>query len=44
MDVNTTRGEGLDPALLPVEELADCAATALAADGKRILSYGTGAG
>ncbi len=44
MDVNTARGEGLDPALLPVEELADCAATVLAADGKRILSYGTGAG
>ena len=38
------RDEGLDPALLPVEELAECAATALAADGKRILSYGSGAG
>jgi DNA-binding transcriptional MocR family regulator len=37
-------GEGLSPELLPVEELTDCAATALGADGKRILSYGTGAG
>ncbi len=30
--------------LLPLEELADCAATVLARDGKTILSYGTGAG
>src|SRR5262249_16463332 len=30
--------------LLPVDELADCAATALARHGKAILSYGTGAG
>jgi DNA-binding transcriptional MocR family regulator len=30
--------------LLPLEELADCAATALARDGKAILSYGSGAG
>jgi DNA-binding transcriptional MocR family regulator len=30
--------------LLPVEELADCAATALGRDGKAILSYGAGAG
>jgi len=30
--------------LLPVEELADCAATALGRDGKAILSYGLGAG
>jgi 2-aminoadipate transaminase len=37
-------GDGLAPELLPSEELADCAATALAEDGKRILSYGTGAG
>jgi DNA-binding transcriptional MocR family regulator len=37
-------GEGLSSELLPVEELADCAATALGVDGKRILSYGTGAG
>jgi 2-aminoadipate transaminase len=44
MDASAFTGEGLDPALLPVEELADCAATVLAADGKRILSYGTGAG
>src|SRR5262249_4627043 len=32
------------PELLPVEELADCAATALARDGRTILSYGSGAG
>jgi DNA-binding transcriptional MocR family regulator len=32
------------PDLLPLEELADCAATALARDGKVILSYGSGAG
>jgi len=32
------------PDLLPVEELADCAAVALARDGKSILSYGSGAG
>jgi 2-aminoadipate transaminase len=30
--------------LLPLEELADCAATVLAGDGKTILSYGSGAG
>lgn len=30
--------------LLPLEELADCAATVLANDGKAILSYGSGAG
>jgi len=32
------------PDLLPLEELADCAATVLARDGKTILSYGAGAG
>ncbi len=32
------------PELLPLEELADCAATALEHDGKAILSYGSGAG
>jgi 2-aminoadipate transaminase len=37
-------GEGLAPELLPADELADCAATALGADGGRILSYGTGFG
>jgi 2-aminoadipate transaminase len=37
-------GDGIGPELVPSEELADCAATVLAADGKRILSYGTGAG
>jgi DNA-binding transcriptional MocR family regulator len=30
--------------LLPVDELADCAAAALGRDGKAILSYGSGAG
>jgi DNA-binding transcriptional MocR family regulator len=30
--------------LLPVDELADCAATVLGRDGKAILSYGPGAG
>jgi len=30
--------------LLPLEELADCAATVLARDGKTILSYGSAAG
>jgi 2-aminoadipate transaminase len=32
------------PDLLPLEELADCAQTVLARDGKTILSYGAGAG
>jgi len=37
-------GDELAPELIPSEELADCAATALEEDGARILSYGTGAG
>jgi 2-aminoadipate transaminase len=32
------------PDLLPVDELADCAETVLAREGKTILSYGAGAG
>ena len=36
--------DGLGPDLLPLEELADCAQTALARDGRTILSYGSGAG
>jgi DNA-binding transcriptional MocR family regulator len=44
VDTISFAGDGLAPDLLPVEELADCAATALEADGARILSYGTGAG
>ncbi len=44
MEVISFAGEGLAADLIPVEELADCAATALALDGTRILSYGTGAG
>ena len=44
MEVISFASEGLAADLIPVEELADCAATALALDGKRILAYGTGAG
>ncbi|HEX4521469.1 MAG TPA: PLP-dependent aminotransferase family protein [Gaiellaceae bacterium] len=45
METISFAGEGLHPELLPAsKELADCAGTALAEDGKRILSYGTGAG
>src|SRR5436190_7832564 len=36
--------DALGPDLLPLEELADCAKTVLARDGKTILSYGPGAG
>jgi DNA-binding transcriptional MocR family regulator len=36
--------DGLGPDLLPLEELADCAAAALARDGRTILSYGPSAG
>ncbi len=36
--------DALGADLLPVEELADCAQTALARDGKTVLSYGAGAG
>jgi DNA-binding transcriptional MocR family regulator len=44
MDTISFAGDGLAPDLIPTEELADCAATALEQDGSRILSYGTGAG
>ncbi len=44
MDTISFSGEGLAPDLVPYDELADCAATALEQDGGRILSYGTGAG
>jgi 2-aminoadipate transaminase len=44
VDGNAFAGDGFDAELLPVEELADCAASVLAGDGKRILSYGPGAG
>lgn len=44
MEGSAFAGEGFDAELLPVEELADCAASVLAGDGKRILSYGSGAG
>ncbi len=43
-DIISFAGEGLAADLLPVQELADCAATVLARDGSRILSYGAGAG
>ena len=36
--------DGLGPDLIPLEELADCVETALARDGRTILSYGAGAG
>jgi 2-aminoadipate transaminase len=44
MDEISFAGEELAAELVPSDELADCAATALAEDGARILSYGTGAG
>jgi 2-aminoadipate transaminase len=37
-------GDGLGADLVPLEELADCAATALARDGRTILSYGSAQG
>src|SRR3989440_4143380 len=36
--------DGLGPDLLPLEELADCVETALARDGRTVLSYGSGSG
>jgi 2-aminoadipate transaminase len=44
MQTISLSSDGLAADLLPVEELADCAQTALARDGKAILSYGAGAG
>jgi 2-aminoadipate transaminase len=44
MDTISLAGDQLDASLLPLDELADCAATALARDGKAILSYGAGSG
>jgi 2-aminoadipate transaminase len=41
--ISLARG-ALGPDLLPIEELADCAETVLAREGKTILSYGDGAG
>jgi len=37
-------GDQLAPELLPREELADCATTVLARDGRPVLSYGSGSG
>ena len=44
MQTISLSSDGLAADLLPVEELADCAQSALARDGKTILSYGAGAG
>ncbi|HEY4347080.1 MAG TPA: PLP-dependent aminotransferase family protein [Gaiellaceae bacterium] len=44
METISFAGDGLGADLIPVDELADCAGTALEEDGDRILSYGTGAG
>jgi 2-aminoadipate transaminase len=43
-DVISLAADSVGADLLPLEELADCARTALARDGKTILSYGAGAG
>jgi 2-aminoadipate transaminase len=44
MQTISLAADQISPDLLPVEELADCAQTALARDGRTILSYGSGAG
>jgi DNA-binding transcriptional MocR family regulator len=44
VDVISFAGDWLGPELVPSEELADCARTALARDGRTILSYGAAAG
>jgi DNA-binding transcriptional MocR family regulator len=44
VDTISFAGDGLAPDLIPSQELADCAATALGEDGPRILSYGSGFG
>ncbi len=44
METIPLASDALGPDLLPLEELADCAQTALARDGRTILSYGAGAG
>lgn len=44
MQTISLSSDGLAADLLPIEELAECAQTALARDGKTILSYGAGAG
>jgi 2-aminoadipate transaminase len=44
MDTISFDRDTIAPEYLPVEELADCAQTVLARDGRTILSYGSGAG
>src|SRR5262245_35677242 len=44
METISFAGDWLGPELVPAEELADCARTALGRDGRTILSYGPGAG
>src|SRR5262245_53593664 len=44
MDTISLAGDWLGPDLVPAEELADCARTALGRDGRTILSYGAAAG
>ena len=44
MDVISLARGAPAPELLPLEELADCAAAVLAREGKTILTYGSGAG
>src|SRR5262245_4646948 len=44
METISFAGDWLGPELVPAEELADCARTALGRDGRTILSYGASAG
>jgi len=44
METISLAGDWLGPDLVPNEELADCARTALGRDGRTILSYGASAG
>ena len=44
METISLAGDQLGPDLLPLDELADCAATVVGRDGRAILSYGAGSG
>jgi 2-aminoadipate transaminase len=44
MEVISLASDAPGPSLLPLDELADCAHTALAREGRTLLSYGSGAG
>src|SRR3954463_16284027 len=44
MQTISLASDQIGPALIPAEELADCAESVLRRDGKTILSYGPGAG